>query len=310
MISAAALLFRAGAGAVPPVISSVHVPFWALLIAFAAAERFVVHVHFRRSAHSMSLGEIPFVFALVFAGGPTGDPRRRDRAAAVLAVHRKLPVIRLAFNFGVFRWELHRGAHVPRGCGRLDRDLPGRVGGRDPRHRGQLADGSAADQRRRVRFRGPAWPSGGGCARFAPTSPSSSRTRAPGCARRRHLRGLEDRDPDGDPVAGMFISSGRTSPSDSGTSGWTSSTRRRERCPALPRSARRRGAARAGARRVPRRGRGDHLLLARRRRRAAWHRPAIDGAALPFWTRRTGIVERFGLLTERPASAEPSRRPR
>ena len=80
MIAAAAVLFRAGAGDVPPIISSFPVPFWALLIAFAAAERFAVHVHFRRSAHSMSLGEIPFVFALVFAGGPASDLGGRDRA--------------------------------------------------------------------------------------------------------------------------------------------------------------------------------------------------------------------------------------
>ena len=38
-----------------------RVSFWVLLVAFACAERFVVHVHFRRSAHSMSLGEIPLV---------------------------------------------------------------------------------------------------------------------------------------------------------------------------------------------------------------------------------------------------------
>ena len=102
MISTAAILFRAGAGNVPPIISSVHVPFWALLIAFAAAERFVVHVHFRRSAHSMSLGEIPLVFALVFAGGEAAILAGALGRLLVLALHRKLPVIRLVFNFGVF----------------------------------------------------------------------------------------------------------------------------------------------------------------------------------------------------------------
>jgi diguanylate cyclase (GGDEF)-like protein len=102
MISAGALLFRAGAGDVPPVISSVHVPFWALLIAFAAAERFVVHVHFRRSAHSMSLGDIPLVFALVFAGGSAAILAGAIGRILVLALQRKLPLIRLAFNFGVF----------------------------------------------------------------------------------------------------------------------------------------------------------------------------------------------------------------
>jgi diguanylate cyclase (GGDEF)-like protein len=101
-IATAAVLFRAGAGDVPPVISSVDVPFWALLIAFAAAERFVVHVHFRRSAHSMSLAEIPFVFALLFAGGQPAILAGAIGRILVLALHRKLPLIRLAFNFGVF----------------------------------------------------------------------------------------------------------------------------------------------------------------------------------------------------------------
>jgi diguanylate cyclase (GGDEF)-like protein len=102
MIATAAVLFKAGAGDVPPVIATVHVPFWALLIAFAAAERFVVHVHFRRSAHSMSLGEIPLVFALVFAGGEQAILAGALGRILVLALHRKLPLIRLAFNLGVF----------------------------------------------------------------------------------------------------------------------------------------------------------------------------------------------------------------
>jgi diguanylate cyclase (GGDEF)-like protein len=102
MIATAAVLFRAGAGDVPPIISAVPVPFWALVIAFAAAERFVVHVHFRRSAHSMSLAEIPFVLALVFAGGQPAILAGAIGRILVLALHRKLPVIRLAFNLGVF----------------------------------------------------------------------------------------------------------------------------------------------------------------------------------------------------------------
>jgi diguanylate cyclase (GGDEF)-like protein len=102
MMVSAGVLFRAGAADVPPIISSVHVPFWALLIGFAAAERFVVHVHFRRSAHSMSLGEIPFVFALVFAGGFAAILAGAIGRILILALHRKVPPIRLAFNFGQF----------------------------------------------------------------------------------------------------------------------------------------------------------------------------------------------------------------
>jgi diguanylate cyclase (GGDEF)-like protein len=102
MIAIAAVLFKAGAGDMPPIVSSVHLPFWALLVAFAASERFVVHVHFRRSAHSMSLSDIPLVFALVFAGGQAAILAGAIGRILVLALHRKLPPIRLAFNFGEF----------------------------------------------------------------------------------------------------------------------------------------------------------------------------------------------------------------
>jgi hypothetical protein len=48
------VLLVSGAGSAHPLIASMHAPFWALVLGFAAAERFVVHIHFRRSAHSMS----------------------------------------------------------------------------------------------------------------------------------------------------------------------------------------------------------------------------------------------------------------
>src|SRR5919202_3838242 len=46
-----------------------HLPWWALAIGFLLGELCVVHLQFRRSAHSFSLADIPFVFGLVFAGG-------------------------------------------------------------------------------------------------------------------------------------------------------------------------------------------------------------------------------------------------
>ncbi len=42
---------------------------WALASGFFVAERCVVHLQFRRSAHSFSLGDIPLVFGLLFASG-------------------------------------------------------------------------------------------------------------------------------------------------------------------------------------------------------------------------------------------------
>ncbi len=102
LVAAGVVLLGSGAASARPVVPSMQVSFWILLIAFAAAERFVVHVHFRRSAHSMSLGEIPLVFALVFASGHDVVLAGALGRLFVLAVHRRLPPLRLAFNFGQF----------------------------------------------------------------------------------------------------------------------------------------------------------------------------------------------------------------
>src|SRR5262245_65953847 len=46
--------------------SVLDVPWWVVAAGFAAAERWVVHLHFRRSTHSLSLGELPLVAGLLF----------------------------------------------------------------------------------------------------------------------------------------------------------------------------------------------------------------------------------------------------
>ncbi|HLI60023.1 MAG TPA: EAL domain-containing protein [Solirubrobacteraceae bacterium] len=98
---AAALLTFGGVGALQPPPSSMRLPVWALAIGFALAEHLVVHVHFRRSSHSMALGEIPLVFALLYAGGWTVVIAYTvGRAFALLVL--RLPPIRLAFNAAQF----------------------------------------------------------------------------------------------------------------------------------------------------------------------------------------------------------------
>src|SRR5437870_54905 len=42
------------------------VPWWALALLFYVAEANVVHLHFRREAHTLSLNEIPIVIGLFF----------------------------------------------------------------------------------------------------------------------------------------------------------------------------------------------------------------------------------------------------
>src|SRR5579875_2430686 len=98
---AAALLTFGGVGALQPPPSSMRLPVWALAIGFALAEHLVVHVHFRRSSHSMALGEIPLVFALLYSGGWTVVIAYAVGRACALAILR-LPPVRLMFNVAEF----------------------------------------------------------------------------------------------------------------------------------------------------------------------------------------------------------------
>jgi diguanylate cyclase (GGDEF)-like protein len=79
-----------------------HLPWWALAIAFFAGERFVVHLHFRRSAHSFSLGDVPLVLGLLLASSTDLVIGGLIGTAAVLVFDRRLPAVKLAFNLAQF----------------------------------------------------------------------------------------------------------------------------------------------------------------------------------------------------------------
>ena len=102
LLLTAVVLFWAAARDAQPIIPGIRLPLWALVIGFAAGERFVVHVHFRRSAHTLSLGEIPLVFGLIFASGQNVVLAGVLGPLVVMALHRKMPPIKLAFNLGQF----------------------------------------------------------------------------------------------------------------------------------------------------------------------------------------------------------------
>jgi diguanylate cyclase (GGDEF)-like protein len=85
-----------------PPVDSPHLTWWMLAPGFFVAERCVVHLQFRRSAHSFSLGDIPLVFGLIFAAP-------NDLLAAVLVgtsltllLDRRLPPIKFVFNLAQF----------------------------------------------------------------------------------------------------------------------------------------------------------------------------------------------------------------
>jgi diguanylate cyclase (GGDEF)-like protein len=80
----------------------VHIPWWGLAIGFLAAERCVVHLHFKRSAHSFSLGDLPLVFGLLFASPMDLVLAGLVGPVVVLLFDRKLPAIKFVFNIAQF----------------------------------------------------------------------------------------------------------------------------------------------------------------------------------------------------------------
>ena len=79
-----------------------HLPWWSIAIAFAIAERCVVHLHFRRGAHSFSLGDIPLVFGLIFCSAEAFVLGCLLGSAIVMLFDRRLPPVKFVFNISQF----------------------------------------------------------------------------------------------------------------------------------------------------------------------------------------------------------------
>jgi diguanylate cyclase (GGDEF)-like protein len=92
-----------------------HLPWWAVALGFAGAEICVVHVRFRRSAHSFSLADVPFVFGLVFASGNAFVLGALIGTGIVWGLVRRLEFVKLAFNLS----QLALAASVAAGILRL-----------------------------------------------------------------------------------------------------------------------------------------------------------------------------------------------
>src|ERR1700754_3928303 len=81
--------------------STPHLAWWAVAAGFACAEVCVVHVRFRRSAHSFSLADLPFVFGLVFASGDAFVLGALVGTGIVWGLVRRLPVVKVVFNLAL-----------------------------------------------------------------------------------------------------------------------------------------------------------------------------------------------------------------
>ncbi|MGH2730731.1 MAG: ATP-binding protein [Actinomycetota bacterium] len=85
-----------------PLDSPVEIPWLLLAGLFCLAEIFVVHLHFRRDAHSFSLSEIPLVMGLFFVS-PSGLIAGQLLGAFLgLAFYRRQSALKLVFNVGRF----------------------------------------------------------------------------------------------------------------------------------------------------------------------------------------------------------------
>src|SRR5262245_46670351 len=89
---------------ITPGHAPIYIPWWALAVGFYLAETNVVHLEFRRQAHTFSLSEIPLVIGLVFAT-PVDFVIAHLVGAGLGLIVRRQPVIKLAFNLSHFALE-------------------------------------------------------------------------------------------------------------------------------------------------------------------------------------------------------------
>lgn len=77
-------------------------PWWALAGFFYAAEIAVVHLKFRKDAHSFSMSDIPLVLGLIYASPVQLITAQAIGNLVALTLHRRLPPVKLFFNIGQF----------------------------------------------------------------------------------------------------------------------------------------------------------------------------------------------------------------
>src|ERR687891_67689 len=100
--AAAVFLYAAGVRRLPTLAAGDWLPLPLLVGLFYLAELTVVHFRFRRDAHSFSLSEVPLVLGLFFAAPWALVPAQLIGSALALTLHRRQPVLKLAFNLSQF----------------------------------------------------------------------------------------------------------------------------------------------------------------------------------------------------------------
>ena len=102
IVGTTAALYFGFARDLPAYTDGVHVPWWALAAAFAVTEVFVIHAHFRGSAHTLSLSELPLVAGLLLAAPQDLIVAQIAGPALVLLFVRGRSPAKVAFNLAQF----------------------------------------------------------------------------------------------------------------------------------------------------------------------------------------------------------------
>jgi diguanylate cyclase (GGDEF)-like protein len=89
-------------GMSPAPAASLGVPWWGVALVFYLAESYVVHVHFRREAHTLSLNEIALVAGLFLLSPGSLLLAQVVGGGAALVFHRRQRLVKLAFNIAQF----------------------------------------------------------------------------------------------------------------------------------------------------------------------------------------------------------------
>jgi len=98
LLSADLLLVTGPLRDLRPAHGALTLRWWSLGLLFLVAEVSVLHLYFGRDAHTVSLSEIPLVLGLLFARPDELVAAQILGAAVALAVHRRQPLHKLAFN--------------------------------------------------------------------------------------------------------------------------------------------------------------------------------------------------------------------
>src|SRR4051794_14048515 len=82
----------------PPLHTSLRLPWWLLAAAFAATEACVLHIQIKREAQTVSISELPLVLGLFFASPLELLIGRLIGSAAILVFHRRSSALKTTWN--------------------------------------------------------------------------------------------------------------------------------------------------------------------------------------------------------------------